>query len=143
MRSVLIVCLNCSNYGMQQQGPGRGQQRDGLQDRQERPQAAGQMRLTTGDALSYLREVKARFSEHKETYDTFLEIMKKFKASRYFPHLSLLQSCHWHFNSSINTRKVDAMSLSTQAQSVKVTLQHFSIHLRLNLSSETCCAIRP
>lgn len=39
-------------------------------------------RLTTNDALSYLRDVKAKFADNKETYDTFLEIMKKFKAQR-------------------------------------------------------------
>ena len=39
-------------------------------------------RLTTNDALSYLRDVKQKFSDNKEVYDTFLEIMKKFKAQR-------------------------------------------------------------
>ena len=39
-------------------------------------------KLTTNDALSYLREVKTRFAEQKHIYDTFLEIMKDFKAQR-------------------------------------------------------------
>lgn len=39
-------------------------------------------RLTTHDALSYLREVKARFAGDRRVYDTFLEIMKEFKAQR-------------------------------------------------------------
>ena len=39
-------------------------------------------RLTTNDALTYLREVKNRFADKKEVYDTFLEIMKEFKAQR-------------------------------------------------------------
>ena len=39
-------------------------------------------KLTTNDALSYLREVKNRFSDNKDVYDTFLEIMKEFKAQR-------------------------------------------------------------
>ena len=39
--------------------------------------------LTTGDALSYLREVKERFKDRKHVYETFLEIMKDFKSSRY------------------------------------------------------------
>jgi paired amphipathic helix protein Sin3a len=30
--------------------------------------------------LSYLREVKARFAGDRRVYDTFLEIMKQFKA---------------------------------------------------------------
>lgn len=38
--------------------------------------------LTTNDALSYLRDVKDKFQDKKETYDTFLEIMKNFKAQR-------------------------------------------------------------
>jgi hypothetical protein len=33
-------------------------------------------------ALSYLREVKNRFADNKDVYDTFLEIMKEFKAQR-------------------------------------------------------------
>lgn len=44
--------------------------------------SANSIRLTTNDALSYLRDVKAKFADQKHIYDTFLEIMKKFKASR-------------------------------------------------------------
>ncbi len=40
-------------------------------------------KLTTNDALTYLREVKNRFAEKKDVYDTFLEIMKEFKAQRW------------------------------------------------------------
>ena len=47
-------------------------------------------RLTTNDALSYLRDVKAKFADNKETYDTFLEIMKKFKAQRWVWYLCFL-----------------------------------------------------
>eukprot|EP00884_Botryococcus_braunii_P021579 jgi/Botrbrau1/8104/Bobra.0230s0027.1 len=39
-------------------------------------------KLTTNDALSYLRDVKNKFQDNKEIYDTFLEIMKEFKAQR-------------------------------------------------------------
>ena len=46
------------------------------------PGLQGANRLTTSDALSYLREVKNRFSNNKHIYDTFLEIMKEFKAQR-------------------------------------------------------------
>ena len=42
-------------------------------------------KLTTNDALSYLREVKTRFADDKQIYDTFLEIMKDFKAQRCAP----------------------------------------------------------
>ena len=37
-------------------------------------------RLTTNDALAYLREVKEKFKDNKAVYDNFLEIMKQFKA---------------------------------------------------------------
>lgn len=46
------------------------------------PGIPGANRLTTSDALSYLREVKNRFSNNKHIYDHFLEIMKEFKAQR-------------------------------------------------------------
>ena len=45
-------------------------------------QQGGNSRLTTHDALSYLRDVKEKFSDNKNIYDTFLEIMKEFKAQR-------------------------------------------------------------
>ena len=37
-------------------------------------------RLSTQDALTYLRDVKNKFQNNREVYDTFLEIMKEFKA---------------------------------------------------------------
>eukprot|EP00951_Prasinocladus_malaysianus_P022860 scaffold192840_cov47-Prasinocladus_malaysianus.AAC.1 len=36
--------------------------------------------LTTTDALSYLKEVKIRFTDRKEVYNQFLDVMKEFKA---------------------------------------------------------------
>ncbi|GMI67047.1 SIN3-like 2 [Hibiscus trionum] len=39
-------------------------------------------KLTTYDALSYLKEVKGMFQDQKEKYDLFLEVMKDFKAQR-------------------------------------------------------------
>ncbi|XP_021731191.1 paired amphipathic helix protein Sin3-like 4 [Chenopodium quinoa] len=39
-------------------------------------------RLTTNDALAYLKAVKEMFQEKKEKYDEFLEVMKDFKAQR-------------------------------------------------------------
>ncbi len=47
--------------------------------------AAGGQRLTTNDALTYLRDVKNKFAARKDVYDTFLEIMKEFKAQRWAP----------------------------------------------------------
>ncbi|KAK9905961.1 hypothetical protein WJX75_009654 [Coccomyxa subellipsoidea] len=52
----------------------------------KRPTRPGQPstsgKLTTNDALSYLRDVKVKFQDNKEIYDEFLEIMKEFKAQR-------------------------------------------------------------
>ena len=39
--------------------------------------------LTTNDALSYLKAVKDMFQDKKDKYDTFLALMKDFKAQRY------------------------------------------------------------
>ncbi|KAL2904207.1 Paired amphipathic helix protein Sin3-like 3 [Bienertia sinuspersici] len=39
-------------------------------------------RLTTNDALAYLKAVKEMFQDKKEKYDEFLEVMKDFKAQR-------------------------------------------------------------
>nr|GFA27672.1 paired amphipathic helix protein Sin3-like 4 [Tanacetum cinerariifolium] len=38
--------------------------------------------LTTMDALTYLKEIKETFKEHKEKYDEFLDAMNDFKAQR-------------------------------------------------------------
>ena len=40
-------------------------------------------KLTTTDALTYLKEVKEMFRDQREKYGTFLEVMKDFKAQRY------------------------------------------------------------
>ncbi|XP_024018495.1 paired amphipathic helix protein Sin3-like 2 isoform X1 [Morus notabilis] len=42
----------------------------------------GSQKLTTSDALTYLKEVKDMFQDQKEKYDMFLEVMKDFKAER-------------------------------------------------------------
>lgn len=39
-------------------------------------------KLTTNDALTYLKEVKDIFHDPREKYDMFLELMKDFKAQR-------------------------------------------------------------
>jgi paired amphipathic helix protein Sin3a len=45
------------------------------------PAASGQ-RLTTDDALTYLKDVKEKFKEDKDKYNEFLEVMKDFKAQK-------------------------------------------------------------
>ncbi|KAK9683281.1 hypothetical protein RND81_10G128900 [Saponaria officinalis] len=42
----------------------------------------GGQKLTTDDALQYLKEVKEMFQDQREKYDHFLEVMKDFKAQR-------------------------------------------------------------
>ena len=54
--------------------------------------AAG--RLTTNDALAYLREVKDRFKDNKSVYDNFLEIMKQFKAQQCVPAAASRRASH-------------------------------------------------
>ncbi|EYU34691.1 hypothetical protein MIMGU_mgv1a0002561mg, partial [Erythranthe guttata] len=39
-------------------------------------------KLTTNDALTYLKNVKDRFQDQREKYDKFLDVMKDFKAQR-------------------------------------------------------------
>ncbi|XP_075475269.1 paired amphipathic helix protein Sin3-like 2 [Primulina tabacum] len=39
-------------------------------------------KLTTNDALTYLKEVKDMFQDQREKYDRFLDVMKDFKAQR-------------------------------------------------------------
>lgn len=42
-------------------------------------------KLTTNDALVYLKRVKDIFQDKREKYEDFLEVMKDFKAQRFFP----------------------------------------------------------
>ena len=42
--------------------------------------------LRKQEALTYLRELKERLKDKKDTYDEFLEIMKEFKAQRQTPY---------------------------------------------------------
>lgn len=46
------------------------------------PNLASAQRLTTNDALTYLKAVKDIFQDKKDKYDEFLEVMKDFKAQR-------------------------------------------------------------
>lgn len=52
--------------------------------RQEKPYEAPLpgAKLTTDDALAYLKAVKDKFRDDKVKYDEFLEVMKDFKATR-------------------------------------------------------------
>lgn len=50
--------------------------------RSGQPPNSGGQKLTTGDALAYLKAVREMFHDKKEKYDEFLEVMKEFKAQR-------------------------------------------------------------
>ncbi|GMI99169.1 SIN3-like 2 [Hibiscus trionum] len=71
------------SYG-QNQMPGGGECGGGGGGMGGGGQAGGStsQKLTTNDALSYLKEVKEMFEDQKEKYDLFLEVMKDFKAHR-------------------------------------------------------------
>ena len=43
----------------------------------------GAQKLTTNDALAYLKAVKDIFQDKRDKYDDFLEVMKDFKAQRF------------------------------------------------------------
>jgi paired amphipathic helix protein Sin3a len=45
--------------------------------------AGNTQKLTTNDALAYLKAVKDIFQDNREKYDDFLEVMKDFKAQRF------------------------------------------------------------
>ena len=52
----------------------------------------GGQKLTTNDALSYLKAVKDIFQDKREKYDDFLEVMKDFKAQRFVVDVHALSS---------------------------------------------------
>lgn len=49
-------------------------------------------KLTTNDALEYLKNVKDIFRDKKEKYEDFLEVMKEFKAQR-FGYIKMCAFC--------------------------------------------------
>ncbi|PKA63860.1 Paired amphipathic helix protein Sin3-like 4 [Apostasia shenzhenica] len=52
------------------------------------PPAHSSQKLTTNDALAYLKAVKDIFQDKREKYDEFLEVMKDFKSQRFNPVLT-------------------------------------------------------
>ncbi|KAG4151231.1 hypothetical protein ERO13_D04G052000v2 [Gossypium hirsutum] len=73
------------SYGQNQMLGGGGVGRGGAAGGGEGGGTVGggmSQKLTTNDALTYLKEVKEMFQDKKEKYDMFLEVMKDFKAQR-------------------------------------------------------------
>jgi hypothetical protein len=52
------------------------------------------VKLTTNDALDYLKKVKEIFQDQKGKYDEFLEVMKDFKSQRYL----IIMNSHAYFS---------------------------------------------
>lgn len=79
-------------------------------------------KLTTNDALTYLKEVKEMFQDQREKYDMFLEVMKDFKAQRYLnvPIIILFSACNKWLNDFVLT---DPPSLSISELTQQVSLQ--------------------
>jgi histone deacetylase complex regulatory component SIN3 len=46
------------------------------------PSPASAQKLTTNDALTYLKAVKDKFHDNRAKYDEFLEVMRDFKSTR-------------------------------------------------------------
>lgn len=76
-KRVIFISLPSSwRYGPPQVPGGGGEVAGGAA-------ASSAQKLTTNDALTYLKEVKDMFQNQKEKYDMFLDVMKDFKAQRY------------------------------------------------------------
>ena len=61
----------------------------------------GGQKLTTNDALAYLKAVKDMFHDKKEKYHDFLKVMKDFKAQRFdhfVPYYYILYPLQVFFN---------------------------------------------
>jgi hypothetical protein len=50
------------------------------------PSPASAQKLTTNDALTYLKAVKDKFHDNRAKYDEFLEVMRDFKSTRSLLH---------------------------------------------------------
>ena len=58
--------------------------------------AAGQ-KLTTNDALVYLKAVKDKFQDNRAKYEEFLEVMRDFKSERLVHAAPFSRSDPYHF----------------------------------------------
>lgn len=62
-------------------------------------------KLTTNDALTYLKAVKVVFHDETETYDEFLKVMKDFKSlrsARYPSNFIFILNCLTHCSINIS-----------------------------------------
>ena len=82
------------------------------------PSPASAQKLTTDDALTYLKAVKDKFHDNRAKYDEFLEVLRDYKSTRYtyplspssIPNTPLLSPppssicstlpCHYHYQYS-------------------------------------------
>lgn len=63
--------------------------------------STSERKLTTNDALTYLKQVKDMFHDQREKYDNFLDVMKDFKAQRYTESFVSYKSMFWSRNDSL------------------------------------------
>lgn len=70
-------------------------------------------KLTTNDALAYLKAVKDVFQDKREKYDEFLEVMKDFKSQRFslISSLFITSALKFFFLPLISSRVVFNASL--------------------------------
>ncbi|CAH9125249.1 unnamed protein product [Cuscuta epithymum] len=73
--------LQGESYG-QSQAPGCGAGDHGSNGGISGSLTGSTQKLTTNDALNYLKEVKDMFKDQRDKYDIFLDVMKDFKAQR-------------------------------------------------------------
>lgn len=64
--------------------------------------AAASQKLTTNDALTYLKAVKEIFENNKEKYEDFLEVMKDFKAQRFDNQYVILSFLHYYLDAGMS-----------------------------------------
>ncbi|KAK1352436.1 Paired amphipathic helix [Heracleum sosnowskyi] len=70
------------SWGQPQIGAGGGNGSGGASEGGGGGGTGAAQKLTTNDALAYLKEVKDMFQDKREKYDNFLDVMKDFKAQR-------------------------------------------------------------
>ncbi|KAK4771759.1 hypothetical protein SAY86_013534 [Trapa natans] len=73
-------CFGSSRYDQSQVSEGGADSGEGAGDGNGGDDAS--QKLTTHDAMAYLKAVKEMFQDQREKYDMFLEVMKDFKAKR-------------------------------------------------------------
>ena len=83
MDEEILIFSSCCRYGQPPVPAGGEEVAGGVGAGGGGGGASSAQKLTTNDALTYLKEVKDMFQDQREKYDMFLDVMKDFKAQRY------------------------------------------------------------